>query len=271
MTTKTCTKCGDTKPRDKFGTTTRTADGVRQPCKECRKIETVQGRERKKEYDRVYRINNAEKIKKDQAQRRIDNKEYYIEFGKKYRERPEHKEAQKERARRYYLENRETVIARVKKYKEDNYEEVIRKQRLRSENETPEERQKRLEASRRYYDEADKTTPEYKARRARHSRLRRMRLRNVETDEHTLGELHAHWLSKGIDPKVCYYCDDPISNWESSIGDHVIPISRGGRDVVENLVPCCSHFSDNKNNCQNSKHTKLLSEWTPPKERSCAS
>ena len=265
---KQCTgECGERKPRDKFGTTTRTSDGVRQPCKECRKLETERGKERKKKYDKQYRIDNEEKIKKYQAHRRMDNKGYYIEYGKKYRNKPGVKEAQSARARRYYLENQEAVKARVEKYKEENREEVLRRQRERAANETPEQRKERLARARRRYDETDKTTPEYKARRARDSRMRRMRLRNVESDGHTLAELHTHWLSKGIDPKVCYYCCDPISNWESSVGDHVIPVSRGGRDVVGNLVPCCSHWSDNKNNCQNSKHAKLLSEWTPPNMR----
>jgi hypothetical protein len=269
-TKKQCRECGERKPRNKFGTTTRTSDGVRQPCKECRKLETERGKERKKVYDKRYRIDNEEKIKKDQAQRRIDNKEYYIELGKKYRKRPGYKEAQRGRARTYYVENQEAVKVKVAKYKEENYDEVLRRQRERAANETPEQREKRLDVERRRYDRTDKTTPEYKASKARRSRIRRMRLRNVEFDGHTLAELHTYWLSKGIDPKVCYYCDDPISIWESSVGDHVIPISRGGRDVVENLVPCCSHWSDNKNNCQNSKFTKLLSEWIPPKERVAA-
>ena len=90
---------------------------------------------------------------------------------------------------------------------------------------------------------------------------RRVRQAKVESDGHTIAELHAHWEAAGRDAKVCSYCDGAIPNWRRSVGDHVVPISKGGADVLENLVPCCPV-------CNTSKGNRVLHvEWTPPNMR----
>jgi len=50
--------------------------------------------------------------------------------------------------------------------------------------------------------------------------------------------------------KVCPYCN---VNKTNTI-DHIIPLSRGGSNNIDNLVPVCV-------NCNSSKGAKLLSEW----------
>lgn len=50
----------------------------------------------------------------------------------------------------------------------------------------------------------------------------------------------------------CAYCDQE----KKLTVDHVVPISRGGRNVIENIVPCCQQ-------CNSSKWNKLLHEWRP--------
>lgn len=47
----------------------------------------------------------------------------------------------------------------------------------------------------------------------------------------------------------CYYCHRKAGTW-----DHVVPQSKGGRDNVENLVPCCS-------SCNSRKGSKTLFEF----------
>lgn len=47
----------------------------------------------------------------------------------------------------------------------------------------------------------------------------------------------------------CVYCGG-----RANTADHVRPISQGGADVVENLVPACR-------SCNSSKHSALLTEW----------
>ena len=52
----------------------------------------------------------------------------------------------------------------------------------------------------------------------------------------------------GIPCVYCGECSDAI--------DHVMPIARGGLNVIENLVPACGK-------CNGSKNAKLLTEWDP--------
>jgi hypothetical protein len=48
----------------------------------------------------------------------------------------------------------------------------------------------------------------------------------------------------------CAYCRKAPWNHR----EHIIPLSRGGRESIGNLLPCCER-------CNTSKHNKLLSEW----------
>jgi hypothetical protein len=52
-----------------------------------------------------------------------------------------------------------------------------------------------------------------------------------------------------VDGLDCAYCPAPAGSW-----DHVIPVSRGGTDDRENLVPACIR-------CNTSKHAKTPEEW----------
>ena len=54
------------------------------------------------------------------------------------------------------------------------------------------------------------------------------------------------------DHHACAYCGD-----EADAVDHIIPVSRGGPHVQENLVAVCKP-------CNSSKGNKLLEEWTGP-------
>lgn len=47
----------------------------------------------------------------------------------------------------------------------------------------------------------------------------------------------------------CVYCGQPATTV-----DHVIPLCKGGRHAIGNLVPACTH-------CNSSKSGLLLSEW----------
>lgn len=60
------------------------------------------------------------------------------------------------------------------------------------------------------------------------------------------------WLKTNGD--LCVYC-----HGEFEAIDHVVPLSRGGTNHEDNLVPACK-------SCNSSKGTKLLSEWCSQKE-----
>jgi 5-methylcytosine-specific restriction endonuclease McrA len=50
----------------------------------------------------------------------------------------------------------------------------------------------------------------------------------------------------------CAYCGEKTEALEQ---DHVVPVSRGGRHALANIVPACTP-------CNRSKHDHLLIEWT---------
>lgn len=52
---------------------------------------------------------------------------------------------------------------------------------------------------------------------------------------------------------TCSYCDEKISD-ENAVIDHVVPKSKGGKNNIENLLPCCW-------SCNSSKGTKSLDDF----------
>ena len=81
------------------------------------------------------------------------------------------------------------------------------------------------------------------------SQKRDFRKRNAEGD-FTLGE----WNSKLEEYNYrCAYCGCELDTDIITI-DHVIPISRGGPNYIENLVPACR-------SCNSKKHTKTADEF----------
>ena len=84
------------------------------------------------------------------------------------------------------------------------------------------------------------------------------------SDGHDLFDLHTYWRSNGFTKRFCTYCEKRVQNWATSNGDHVVPMSRGGYDLVENIVPCCR-------SCNSSKGNRLLmDEWVPVSARDAA-
>lgn len=51
-------------------------------------------------------------------------------------------------------------------------------------------------------------------------------------------------------PKFCTYC----FNEDSLTFDHIVPLSRGGRNDIENITTACQ-------SCNFSKHNRMLDEW----------
>ena len=61
------------------------------------------------------------------------------------------------------------------------------------------------------------------------------------------------WWKRKRSSGACHYCRKKFKPAELTM-DHVIPISRGGASVKENLVPCCK-------DCNNQKQNLLPAEW----------
>lgn len=83
------------------------------------------------------------------------------------------------------------------------------------------------------------------------ARLRAMRSGDVSKDD-----LEIMWKKSG---GICHYCGESVGSFRARpsipIGfDHVMPLSRGGRHTVSNLVVCCT-------SCNQRKANKTPEEW----------
>ena len=67
------------------------------------------------------------------------------------------------------------------------------------------------------------------------------------------------WWKRKRSSGVCHYCKRQFKAAELTM-DHRIPLSRGGRSVKDNLVPCCKE-------CNNAKKNMIAAEWTEYLER----
>jgi 5-methylcytosine-specific restriction endonuclease McrA len=61
------------------------------------------------------------------------------------------------------------------------------------------------------------------------------------------------WWQRKTAPGVCFYCGCRVAHGQLTM-DHIVPLSRGGRSIKDNLVPCCK-------DCNTRKKTMLPVEW----------
>jgi 5-methylcytosine-specific restriction endonuclease McrA len=61
------------------------------------------------------------------------------------------------------------------------------------------------------------------------------------------------WWMRKIREGVCYYCRQKVGSKNLTM-DHVIPLSRGGKSLKGNIVPCCKE-------CNNRKKYLIPVEW----------
>ena len=67
------------------------------------------------------------------------------------------------------------------------------------------------------------------------------------------GKISANMIKEIINASngICPYCGEPFTDGHI---DHITPLSRGGKNIRENLVYCCAH-------CNLVKHDKILPEF----------
>lgn len=85
-------------------------------------------------------------------------------------------------------------------------------------------------------------------------RTRKAREHNAPGNFHWI-EVIRIWVAAG---KQCSYCDKVMT--EQPDPDHVTPISRGGRNDMGNIVPCCR-------SCNGDKGDLTLAEWATERAR----
>ena len=108
---KTCTKCGETKPLDDFHRDKTRSGGRRSDCKECRREYSrryrEENRDERREYDRRYREENRDELRERARRYREENRDKRLGDQRRYYE--ENRDELREYKRRYYEENRDIL------------------------------------------------------------------------------------------------------------------------------------------------------------------
>ena len=194
----------------------------------------------RKEYMKKWRKNNPESISKSMKKWRGVN----LEYSKKYYER--NKEHIAKRAKEWHKNNREKILKRQKMFYQENHEKLLEQKKRWREN-NPEykreyKRDKMNEYNRKYL-----KTEKGKANQQRGNAKRQARERkiiNTLTSQEWLDILKEYNYR-------CTYCGKEFDENNLPTKDHVIPISKGGHNTKENIVPACK-------SCNSKKHDKLL-------------
>ena len=243
-----------------------------------------------------YRKNNKEKVRLGQQKYYQANKEKIQAHQKEYYSKPENQEKRRvayrvwaeknrdsirEKQQKYYAdpENRKRLQERQKEYHKKYYANPENRKRakeyhkewyLKNKDKKNAQASANYKANKEAYDERTRRNraakPElYRQLHSAGTARYNARKKNVETDGHSIAELHEYWKERGVDPKRCSYCNawhtKWKNDWKTSVGDHVVPMSKGGADTMDNLRPCC--FS-----CNTSKGNRLLHvQWIPPNMR----
>lgn len=219
---KVCTKCGESfsATAEYFHRDKHRNDGLYPICKECVRAYGVAHKEEIAERRRAYYVAHKEEVNEQSRAWRATHKEEIDEYNRAYR--AANKEEGNERSRAYYAAHKEEISARVCAYNQAHKEKMSKRARA-----------------------WQKANP-LKVR-ATHQR-RRARKRNA-VGSYTAADIEAQYKrQKGR----CYWCDVKVG--ETYHMDHVVPLSRGGSDLPENLVVACP-------TCNCSKHDKLPHEW----------
>ena len=164
---------------------------------------------------------DKEKLKAYQIQYRINHKEHKKEWSKQYYQ--DNKEKIKEYKKQWCLNNSEHKKEYDKQYRLDHSEH-------------------RKQYGKQYFQ-----TPEGKASNQRGKSKRRANEANI------INTLTAEeWIEILKEYKFkCAYCGKKFTLFDRETRDHVIPISKGGNNTKENIVPACR-------SCNTKKYNKIL-------------
>lgn len=159
--------------------------------------------------------------------------EEVIEYQREYRADPEHKEEKRERYQKRYQANREEILAKNAAWKEAN-----REYRLLQERKRYQKNSERIKANSKRWQQENPLRKRY------YNHCRRQLLKNGSwTPE--------EWeLIKAMYENTCLCCGrkEPEISLEF---DHIIPLSIGGPNTIENCQPLCK-------SCNSSKSDRII-------------
>jgi len=175
-----------------------------------------------------------------------ENKEHYREYREKYyEENKKHlREWGKEYSKKYRQENKE----KIKEYQKKYWKEYRQRNKGKLDERDKEYYQKNKEKISERFKKYSKTE-KGKAKRQRSNSKRQAKYKEIIN---TL--THEEWLAilKKYGYK-CAYCDKEFDLFNLPTRDHIIPISKGGDNIKENIIPACR-------SCNAKKGNKILPE-----------
>lgn len=282
LPTKTCTKCGETKPAttEYFSPKKRCKYGLSAECKSCGAARSrgyyAANKEKKREYFREYREANKEKRREYFRGYSAANREKKREYFREYREA--NKEKISEQRREYYKANKEKISEYEREYRETNKEKISERrreyyeanlERVREENR--ERHQKWCEANKekvrgrkREYREANLEKVRESSRNYRQtSRGKEMQRIGKQRRRARQRALPATFTAQDWQYALeyfggcCAYCGRPQGLWHTLAQEHYQPVSKGGAFVPTNIIPACH----GEGGCNNSKSNRDPHEW----------
>jgi len=252
---KVCARCKEEKPRDGFHKSKRFRDGLRTWCKDCERA-----------YNRAYVGEHKESVNKNrrrydaipenrQRRQNLDNQRYHANH-----------DAIRARRKNAYGKNPEPIKASVRQYREQNPDKTKETSRKYWEKNRDQLKIKLRESYRKHHaarrakarDDYAKN-PEKTKEHARQWRVSNPEKRKIQTHRrralrlaggsYTVEQWTAlcNWFGN-----ICLACGSP----NSLTVDHVIPLTKHGRNTIDNLQPLC--FS-----CNSSKQAKAIDYRDP--------
>lgn len=177
--------------------------------------------EDKRRHDKQYYKNHFEEISKKKKQNYLDNRKVILYRAIKWQK--ENREYRKKYLRNYYDINKEKIISNNKLWRKNNPEK------------------------RKAFDKKWRKTDKGKANSIRGVTKRRARNKNIIN---TLTAEEWIYILKKYKFR-CAYCGKDFTLFDKETHDHIIPISKGGHNIKENVVPACR-------SCNSKKHDKLI-------------
>jgi hypothetical protein len=212
---KQCLRCNKYKPAtlEFFNAYSRSKDGLRTPCRECRKKEYYEHHEKNLQRSKDYQKRTGYSRQYSKTEQGQASQERY---------RKSHRERRNQQHKEWYANNKEHAQAYTRIYNRTYKEEI--KQREQERRKSSDYLQKRRETGRRY------AASNLERRRVlQHRRSIKM----SSGKSFTLADVRKQYANqKG----KCYYCHEKLTAYHI---DHVIPLSRGGTNDAFNIVIAC--------------------------------